>query len=145
MKKTQKSFRLEADVVEVLNKVKEVNDFRSDTEALMFIIREYNRQSESIITDNDIKKIADMTVDLLTDKLKNQMDRIRLASTFSERYSYMILDAINTMLYEQDGIFLLPANGETKHEVLKQSEENFKGMIERNKQIHDDREGKRGK
>ena len=60
MEKTQKSFRLEADVVEVLNKVKEVNDFRSDTEALMFIIREYNRQSESIITDNDIKKIEDM-------------------------------------------------------------------------------------
>lgn len=137
MEKRQKSYRLESDLLEILDRVKKDNSFTSETEALTYIIKEYDRQANATLTDKDKSDIADLVVRSLTDKLKNQTDRIRLASTFSERYSYMILDAINTLLYESDNLFLMPANGETKHEVIRKSEENYKAMIERNKQIRD--------
>ena len=145
MDKTRKSYRLPDDVIRIVETVQKEKSFATETESITYIIKEYARQSRSGITDNDKNEIADITAGIITDKLKNQMDRIRLASTFSERYSYMVLDAINTLLYEHDNLFLMPANGETKHSVVEQSESNYKAMIERNKQIKDNDVGKKEK
>lgn len=144
MAKIRKEYRLPEEAVGIIEETKNERGFSTETEALIWILAEHKRQKDMTVSDSDKDKIAELVVDRMQDKFKKQFDRIRLASTFSERYSYIILDAINTMLYDTKATFLMKASGETAHKVIRASEENFKELIEKNKQIKDNDNLKRG-
>lgn len=141
MGKVRKEYRLPEESVEIINSVKKEKNFKTDTEALAYILDEFKNKRDH---DSDKEVLADLVVEKMQTKFKKSFDRIRLASTFSERYSYIILDAINTMLHEYDIRFLMKARGKTMHPVIQESEKAFNEIIERNKQIKDNEELKRG-
>lgn len=140
----RKAYRLPEEALSVIEETKNEKGFSTETEALLYILSEHKRKEDMTISDPDKEEIASLVIDRMQEKFKKQFDRIRLASTFSERYSYIILDAINTMLYDSKATFLMKASGETAHKVIRTSEANFKEMIEKNKQIRDNDNLKRG-
>lgn len=140
----RKAYRLPEEALSVIEETKSEKGFATETEALLYILSEHKRKKDMTVSDPDKEEIADLVVERMQERFKKQFDRIRLASTFSERYSYIILDAINTMLYDSKATFLMKASGQTAHKVVKASEENFKEMIEKNKQIRDNDNLKRG-
>lgn len=141
---TRKAYRLPEDVLEIIEQTKEEGGYATETETLISMIRSYNRQADSSITETDIDNIADAVATNLQERYKKTFDRIRLAASFAERYSYVILDAVNTMLYETEATFLMPASGGQEHAVVRESLAKFKEHIERNKQIKDNDNLKRG-
>jgi len=134
MNNIRKNFNLTEDVLDEFKNIKRELNLKTDSAVLTYLIRSYrerNNLSENIVID--IEK-----------KFKNTFDRIRLASQFSERYSYTILDAVNTLLYEFDNAqILFPAKGDTTHKVVRASIGNLKRIIEERKQLKDDREKKK--
>ena len=138
---SRKAYRLSDDKFKIIDDVKREKNFKTETEALAYILNDYKKRKED---DNDKEVLADLVVEKMHLKFKKSFDRIRLASTFSERYSYMILDAVNTMLHEYDIRFLMKARGKTMHPVIQESEKAFLEVIEKNKQIKDNEELKRG-
>ena len=144
MATTQKHYRLPEDVIDIIQETKAQGGFTTETEALIGIIRSYKREKEATLSDADIECIAESVTASIHEKYKKTLDRIRLASTFSERYGYIILDAVNTMLYETDQTFLMPASGEQTHIVIRESLARYKEMIEHNKQVKDNENLKRG-
>ena len=144
MANIRKAYRLPEEALSVIEETKSEKGFATETEALLYILSEHKRKKDMTVSDPDKEEIADLVVERMQERFKKQFDRIRLASTFSERYSYIILDAINTMLYDSKATFLMKASGQTAHKVVKASEENFKEMIEKNKQIRDNDNLKRG-
>lgn len=144
MANIRKAYRLPEESLSVIEETKNEKGFTTETEALLYILSEHKRKKDMTISDPDKEEIASLVIKRIQEKFKKQFDRIRLASTFSERYSYIILDAINTMLYDTKATFLMKASGETAHKVIRTSEENFKEMIEKNKQIRDNDNLKRG-
>lgn len=142
--KQRKEYRLPEEVISIIEETKKEKGFPTETEALTYIILEHKRKGGLTISDDDMERISESVVTRMQEKFKKDFTRIRLASTFSERYSYIILDAINTMLYDTKATFLMKASGETAHKVVRASEENFKEMVEKNKQIRDNDNLKRG-
>lgn len=137
----RKAYRLSDDKFKIIDDVKKEKNFKTETEALAYILEEYKNRKED---EKDKEVLADLVIEKMQLKFKKSFDRIRLASTFSERYSYMILDAINTLMHEYDIRFLMKARGKTMHPVIQESEKAFNEIIERNKQIKDNEELKRG-
>lgn len=144
MAKIRKEYRLPEEGLEIIEETKKEKGFPTETEALIYILNEHKRQKESSLSDQDKEELAEIIIDKIQSRFKKPFDRIRLASTFSERYSYIALDAINTMLYESNASFLMKASGETKHKVIQDSEKAFLELIEKNKQIKDNDNLKRG-
>ena len=144
MDRIRKEYRLPEEVLKVIETVKKENNFKSETEALVYIISAYRNQDDSTVSDEDKEKIADLVIEKMQSKFKKKYDRVRLASSSAEKYTYILLDAMNTLMYETKAKFLMKAQGYTRHEVIKKSEEDFKAIIERNKQIKDNEELKKG-
>lgn len=144
MANIRKAYRLPEEALETIEETKKEKGFSTETEALLYILEEHKRQKATTVSDGDMEKIADVVIGKMQEKFRKDFTRIRLASTFSERYSYIILDAINTMLYDTKATFLMKASGETAHKVIRASEDSFKEMVEKNKQIRDNDNLKRG-
>lgn len=133
---TRKNVRLSEESFNDFEKIKEKLGLKTDSAVLTYLINSYKERDE-------LAKIVSAEIEK---KFKNTFDRIRLASAFSEKYSYTILDAINTLLYEFNNVQVLyPASGDTKHKVVRTSMQNLKNIIEEKKQIKDDREKKKEK
>ena len=89
-----------------------------------------------------MKKVAKEIAREMEVKWKKTFDRIRLASQSSEKYTYTILDILNTLLYEFPNVdTLIPAGMTTSHKVTKESMENLNEIIERRKQREENRAG----
>ena len=105
----RKAYRLSDDKFKIIDDVKREKNFKTETEALAYILNDYKKRKED---DNDKEVLADLVVE--------------------------------TMLHEYDIRFLMKARGKTMHPVIQESEKAFLEVIEKNKQIKDNEELKRG-
>ena len=144
MTTVRKNYRLPEDIVEIIKKTKESGGYSTETEAVISMIRSFGRDGETSLTEKDKIEVANLVVASIHERYKKTFDRIRLASTFSERYGYLLLNVMNTMLYETDASYLMPAEGEQAHPVIRESLARYKDMVERNKQVKDNDNLKRG-
>ncbi|MDY2960029.1 MAG: hypothetical protein SOR72_04445 [Hornefia sp.] len=128
MNKVRKEFRLSKEIMDNMDEVKKEKGFTTDSETLSFLISSYHQRKE--ITEDIVKEMEK--------RWKKTFDRIRLAAQSSEKYSYTILDAINTLLYEYGSVQVLyPAHGHTTHKIVKESKDNLQEIIENRKQVKD--------
>lgn len=129
-KNSRKEFRLSRETLEKFKRIKEEKNLKTDTDTFIYLINSHEERQKFA------KEIArEMEV-----KWKKTFDRIRLASQSSEKYTYTILDILNTLLYEFPNVdTLIPAGMTTSHKVTKESMENLNEIIERRKQLKDNR------
>ena len=78
----RKAYRLSDDKFKIIDDVKKEKNFKTETEALAYILEEYKNRKED---EKDKEVLADLVIEKMQLKFKKSFDRIRLASTFSER------------------------------------------------------------
>ena len=139
-----RSFRLPDETNAIIAEAKERCGCRSDTEALIRIVSDSVHLREQTISDAVKEAIIRSVVNQIRREFKRQLDQIRCSGAETERCCHLILDAINTMLYDSSATFLMEAKGQLRHEVIRQSEENYTKMIEHRKQIRDNKRWKEG-
>lgn len=120
----QKHIRLPEKVDSIIKKVKEEYDFRSEAEAISFMILLYDK--EELISTSVVEKIKS--------EFTNEAVRFRLGLRTAERNSIKILDVLNTMLftmYEEEPVFI-PADNITSHDIILASENRITKIISKN-------------
>lgn len=120
----QKHIRLPEKVDSIIKRVKVEYDFRSEAEAISFMILLYDK--EELISNSVVEKIkAEFT---------NEAIRFRLGLRTAEQNSIKILDVLNTMLftmYDEEPVFI-PADNVTSHDIILASENRIKKIISKN-------------
>ena len=120
----QKHIRLPKKVDSIIKRVKVEYDFRSEAEAISFMILLYDK--EELISNSVVEKIkAEFT---------NEAVRFRLGLRTAEQNSIKILDVLNTMLftmYDEEPVFI-PADNVTSHDIILASENRIKKIISKN-------------
>lgn len=120
----QKHIRLPEKVDSIIKRVKVEYDFRSEAEAISFMILLYDK--EEFISNSVVEKIkAEFT---------NEAVRFRLGLRTAEQNSIKILDVLNTMLftmYDKEPVFI-PADNVTSHDIILASENRIKKIISKN-------------
>lgn len=137
-----RSFRLPNETYAAITEVKKACGYRTDTEALIHVVSEYDHKRKRMITDADRDAIAHSVMELIRQEFKQQLSQLAHSGAETERRCYLILDAVNTMLYDSSATFLMEASGQLRHEVIRQSEENYTKMLGHGKQIRDNRRWK---
>lgn len=143
--KIHAAYRLPEDVHQIIETTRKEQGLSTKTDAVVHMIRDYDRRQKQVISDDDMRRMANMVCSSIDAMYQGKQERILRAASGGEHYAFLILDAINTLLYDANAAFLIPAFGEMQHKVLQESEENYRKRIERNKQIKDDRRRRGGK
>lgn len=114
--------------IKIIHEVMEEEGFRFEVDALRFIIVNYKKNKDA----------AEEVVKAFDEKYKDLFTRLRLATRTSEQNSIVLLDAINTLLFEfQNAKMLMPAEEGTIHPVVSSSKANLKEKINSYKQRKD--------
>ena len=139
---TQKKFNFTEIECSKFNKIKMDLGYKTDNKVLAYLINSYEERETMV--DTLTTKIDKMFEEKMEGKLKKTFERIRFSSTASERYGYVLLDIMNTLLFDfPKADVLLPANGETKHKMVAESQFNLSKMIEARKQTRDNEQQKK--
>lgn len=123
----QKKFDLNENEIRLLQSVKEKIGVRTEIAALRYIFQEFEK-----IRDDYTQVIAN----LVTEKLRNDMVRIRLASRTTEKNTAMLLDAVNTILFFHELENCIPLDT-IENPVLETSEDLYKEKLAHYKQRTD--------
>lgn len=109
----KKHYELPNSVVNIIHNVMEKEGFKYEVEAVRFIIIQYEYKEKFM---KDVMAAFD-------EKYKDLFTRLRLGTRTAEQNSIVLLDAINTLLYQFDGIDkLMPAGSfDTVNPVVKES------------------------
>lgn len=121
----RKNYRLTEECLQVLRRTQEQQQFKTETETLHYIIMEHERQKEEGTAWLEKESAQRIITEEMNQKLSPVFRRIYSTVSETERQTYMILDAINTMLYDGKATFLMEADGQTKHRILMDSERNY--------------------
>lgn len=128
----QKKFDLNENEIRLIQSVKEKMGVKTDVAALRYIFQEFEKMQ-----DNYTQLIAD----LVTEKFRNDIVRIRLASRSTEKNTAMLLDAVNTILFFHDLEDCIPLDT-IESPVLEISEELYKEKLANYKQKTDHKKHK---
>ena len=143
MKIHRKEFRLSEEDLKRFRDLKREHGIRSDTDMFIHLLREHQTCDAPVLSEKDKEELIEQAADAVERRLLKRLERIRKATAISEKNTALILDAVNTMLYDSNAAFLMKASGYTRHHVIRESEEQYQKTLEHNKQVHDDQR-KRG-
>lgn len=129
MAKKQRNFYLSDEDFNILEKYALENGFSSNTNALAYLIRHSQDKQE--------EKVA-IAVREELEKNYMQKERLRWSTQTAEQNSIVILDAINTLLFQLNAETLIPADT-IPHQIVKQSKALIKDRIAHFKQKSDER------
>ncbi|MBR3206131.1 MAG: hypothetical protein IKF58_06930 [Bacillus sp. (in: Bacteria)] len=136
---TRKNYRMTDECLQVIKETQERHRFATETQTLHHIIMDYQRRRQKDFTETD----KDAATKEIAARVKEELDpllrQIRSGVKETERQTYITLDAVNTILYDSSATFLMAASGQLRHKVVCESEENYKKMLQRRKQIRDNR------
>lgn len=139
MKKV-KSYRLDEEKELILKEIMQKHDFKSEGAAITFLLDEYVKQKEE---EEKMAATAELFLEKFSERYYSFFERLRWATRTSEKNSIMLLDAINTILVNQNlndcidiDTYMSP--------VLATSEDIYKNKIAHFKQAKDDRNAKKG-
>ena len=129
--------------LQMIKETQERHQFATQTQALHHIIMEYRRRIEEDAGKREEDAVAGKIAAAVKMELIPLLRQIRSSGSETERYAYLMLDAINPMLYDGNAAFLISAFGEMQHKVLKESEEDYREKQAHRKQNSDDRKWRR--
>lgn len=118
----QKHIRLPEKVDQIIKKVKEEFNFRSEAEAISYMILLYDKE----------ELISSTVIDKIKAEFTSEAVRFRLGLRAAEQNSIKILDILNTILYTKNDLFYIPADNVTSHDIIKASEKRIKNIISSN-------------
>lgn len=144
MEKEKKHFNLEEDVIEIIQRVKKEQGFKTEVKALSYIVREYDSRREDVISDEAASKLADVFLAKYNEQYYKYMDRIRWAIQTAETNSIIAKDVLNTMLINQ-GISHCVLTDVSTSPVIETSLEWQKNKVEHFKQQKEDRKRRKNK
>lgn len=127
----RKLFDLSDTEIELLNKVKQERDLGSEVAALRYILRRYQEQQDQMTLIRE-------AISVYETEMKGFHDRIKWASTVSERNTTMLLDVANTIMFQQGIEDCIPVD-DIESPVLARSREILKKKLAHFKQQKDNR------
>ena len=134
-----KHIRLSEKYIDILNVVRENEELKSDTEAIKFLLDMYsNNKSEEVIEEEKLKRY----MDAYHERYYALFERLRWASQSAEKNTTIILDAINTMLINQEIADCISAEM-FPSPVVQVSNDAYKKKIAYFKQKKDERNSKK--
>ena len=114
----------------LIQSVKKENNLSSEVAALRLILSFYR---DSIDNMNKEEQLAERIYELM----KNDFVRLRLSARTTEENTAILVDAINTMMFQSDDGVVLVDNVES--ELVEKSRENHRNKIAAYKQRKDNR------
>ncbi len=114
----------------LIQSVKKENNLSSEVAALRLILSFYR---DSIDNMNKEEQLAERIYELM----KNDLVRLRLSARTTEENTAILVDAINTMMFQSDDGVVLVDNVES--ELVEKSRENHRNKIAAYKQRKDNR------
>lgn len=114
----------------LIQSVKKENNLSSEVAALRLILSFYR---DSIDNMNKEERLAERIYELM----KNDLVRLRLSARTTEENTAILVDAINTMMFQSDDGVVLVDNVES--ELVEKSRENHRNKIAAYKQRKDNR------
>lgn len=122
----QKLYKLPEEVIEIITQIQKERNIKTETEALMYIITEYKNQRE----------LASMIADEIEERNSGWMEQVRWDTKTAGYNSQILMDAINTILYEMDYQVCYYAD-EVQSTVIEKSVNHLQRKIEKRKQRKD--------
>lgn len=127
----RKQYILSEEHVNVIHDVMKEKGFNTEVNALAYIISEYKNRQE---LPNEIVKC-------FNEVNGAWMERLRWAAQSAEQNSQIMLDVINTLMFEKDPESVVTTD-EIMHPVIAQSKDRIKDRIAHFKQKKDSRKNK---
>lgn len=140
--KEKKHFNLDQETIQIIQRVKEEQGFKSEVKALTYIVKKYEEQKKMSLSDADVEIIADAVVSKYNDTYYKFLERLRWATQTAEQNSIVTKDVLNTFLIKQ-GIEHCVLSDVTPSPVITTSMDYQKNKIEHFKQKKDDRKNRR--
>lgn len=130
---------VEGELLEQLKSIMEDKGFYSIKETIEYILGRYNEMInlENVIKERD-KRLADDLFARFEEKYNNNIVSIKSASKNIEKNSVLLLDAMNTILINEDYETCHPVDF-IKSPVIEKSEERYKERISNLKQKKDNK------
>ena len=122
----RKTYGLPEEILEIISRVREERNIKSDTEALIHIITEFKNQRE----------LASIIADEIEERNSGWMEQVRWDTKTAGYNSQILMDAINTILYEMDYQVCYYAD-EVQSTVIEKSVNHLQRKIEKRKQRKD--------
>lgn len=130
-----KHFEISDERIEILNQVKVDNNLKTDVAAINFLLDSYQKEREK---QEENKMLAELFVKTFTDSFHPFMERIRWATKTAEMNSMFLLDAVNTILLNQNISDCVPVETYMSP-VIAASQEIYKEKLAYFKQQKDNR------
>ena len=122
----QKLYKLPEEVIEIITQIQKERNIKTETEALMYIITEYKNQRE----------LASMIANEIEDRNAGWMEQVRWDAKTAGYNSQILMDAVNSILYEMDYQVCYYAD-EVQSTVIEKSVNHLQRKIEKRKQRKD--------
>lgn len=135
----RKTFNLTDENTQLLYEVKEKHGFNTETEAANYIFKSYRKMLEN---ENDQDEFIDKFLNRFNMQYYKFMERLRWATQTAEVNSIVLLDAVNTILMNenlQDCVLV----DKMKSNVITISQDYQKKKVEHFKQAKEDRKAKK--
>lgn len=130
-----KSYKLEENVLQIIQQVKEEQKMSTETETLEYIVRQYNEWNEK-----KMGMIADMFLERVEEKYKNMFTRLRLGTTAADKNTQVLLELMNSIIAYKFPKDVLQPTSTFKTLMLGQAEDEVKGKIAYYKQLKDNKD-----
>ncbi len=121
-----KHYILPEEIVKIINDVKRERHYSHEVDALIYIIIEYKNQRE----------LASMIADEIEDRNAGWMEQVRWDTKTAGYNSQILMDAVNSILYEMDYQVCYYAD-EVQSTVIEKSVNHLQRKIEKRKQRKD--------
>lgn len=142
MKITKKIFNLSAEEIEIIEGVREQNNFKTQVEALRYILQSH--KNTGIETERN-KEIAEEVLDVFLQNYETSWKRLYMSVRQTDKRISILMDAINTVLVENAYEHNISVDV-VESPVLSEARENMKEKIQKRKQRLDkQRRLKKGK
>ena len=125
----RKGYNLPEQALRTIVETKREHGFTNDTDALIYILDDYSRKKRYTLSHQEKSDIAQMVMAKFNEQYRRNVDRTKFASAAAERYAFLCLDVLNTLLYESNATFLMKASGETRHQVVRESEQDYQKRL----------------
>lgn len=133
-----KFFKFTEQDIECINSIKETYQISTDVGAIRFALKKLQEKTEE---EEKEKRMAEQIANLILDKNYAFNERLRWATRTAEQNSILLLDAVNTLLFQQKIDTCIPV-ASVMSPVIETSQQQMKERIAHFKQMKDDRMSK---
>lgn len=133
MKITKKIFNLSAEEIEIIEGVREQNNFKTQVEALRYILQSH--KNTGIETERN-KEIAEEVLEIFLKSYEASWKRLYMSARQTDKKISILMDAVNTVLVENAYEHNISVDI-AESPVFSEAKESLKVKIQKRKQYRD--------